>query len=420
MQFAIALLVLLAAACALSSLVTQGQSYTWYAARYSERMAAIILALQLDDAYHSWWFLLLNSFLVLNLILCNGKSLPGLLKQYREMGELPAQRPGVEREGITEPEAVFRAMGMPHPRRGVSAEGKEVLYAHRNRVGIWGAWVCHLGILLLILGFSLGQMTKEEYVVYGVPGQLRRVGDTNLVVGIDDFRVELREDDTVEQYTAEITVYDLTREGDPGESAGISVNHPATLHGMRFYQNSTGWAARVQITKAGEPLQDTVLCAGEYLPVEDMPQLVVYFNAFYPDYVLIKGQGPATQSGKLNNPGYLYSVYYQGEILGMNVLTGEDTLTIDDYEVVFSEPQSYTLIQAKRDNYTWLALAGGLVTTLGLILAFYLQPRRLWAIREGERWRLCGLSRKGGVLFAEELDVAIKSTEKGELPHAES
>ena len=47
MRFAIALLALLAAACSLGSLVTQGQSYAWYAQRYSERAAALILALVL-------------------------------------------------------------------------------------------------------------------------------------------------------------------------------------------------------------------------------------------------------------------------------------------------------------------------------------------------------------------------------------
>ena len=40
MQFAVILLGILAAACAASSFVTQGQTYAWYASRYSERKAA--------------------------------------------------------------------------------------------------------------------------------------------------------------------------------------------------------------------------------------------------------------------------------------------------------------------------------------------------------------------------------------------
>ena len=63
MPFAITLLVLLAAACAFSSTVSQGQAYEYYAAQYGERTAGLILALHLDDAFHSWWFIGLSAFL---------------------------------------------------------------------------------------------------------------------------------------------------------------------------------------------------------------------------------------------------------------------------------------------------------------------------------------------------------------------
>ena len=122
--------------------------------------------------------------------------------------------------------------------------------------------------------------------------------------------MDLRPDDTVEQYTADITVTDAS--GAEARSAEISVNNPATLFGMKFYQNSTGWAARMNVAKDGEPIQKEILCAGEYLRMADKPDLVIYLNAFYPDYVLTPGVGPSTASVHLTNPAYLYSVYYQG------------------------------------------------------------------------------------------------------------
>ena len=83
-----------------------------------------------------------------------------------------------------------------------------------------------------------------------------------------------------------------------------------------------------------------------------------------------------TASGVVRNPAYLYTVYYQGQILGMNVLVGDEPLTIDDYVVTFTEPQSYTLIQIKKDSFTWLAFVGGIVTLAGLFLAFYRFPAK--------------------------------------------
>ena len=81
MRFAIILLVIMAAACSVGSLVTQNQTYAWYAARYSERTAALIVALHLDDAFHSWYFILISAFLCLNLLLCNVIRLPSLIKR---------------------------------------------------------------------------------------------------------------------------------------------------------------------------------------------------------------------------------------------------------------------------------------------------------------------------------------------------
>ena len=45
MPFAITLLVLLAAACAMSSAIPQGATWEQYAVQYGERTAALILAL---------------------------------------------------------------------------------------------------------------------------------------------------------------------------------------------------------------------------------------------------------------------------------------------------------------------------------------------------------------------------------------
>ena len=54
--------------------------------------------------------------------------------------------------------------------------------------------------------------------------------------------------------------------------------------------------------------------------MKDKEDLVVYFQAFYPDYVQKEGSMPQSASDEVRNPAYLYQVYYQGQILGMNVL----------------------------------------------------------------------------------------------------
>ena len=411
MTFAVILLVILAAACVLASFITQGQSYEWYASAYSESAAAWIMAFRLDDAFHSVWFIAVSVILCVNLLLCNVIRLPQLIKRTRAEGSAEAAMQtdtNISAQGIEDPLPVFSRLHLPAPKQS-EVDGKTVLFASKNRIGLWGAWICHIGILLLIAGFSLGQMTHVEYTVYGVPGQSKTIGDTSLVLTIDDFRIGLREDDTVEQYTSDVTVRDLSgKNGTEGQSASVSVNHPATLFGLRFYQNSTGWAANISVTKNGEPLESETVCVGEGLHMADQTDLVVYFNAFYPDYVFDAENGPMTASGALKNPAYLYSIYFQDQPVGMNVLMPDETIRINDYTITFSDPQNYTLIQIKKDSFTRAALVGGLLTMAGLFLALYLFPTKAWAVQnEDGSWTVSGASKKRGSLFAEDFERAV-------------
>lgn len=412
MPFAIALLVLLAAACAFSSTVTQGQSYEYYNAQYGERTAGLILALRLDDAFHSWWFIGLSAALCLNLLCCNLIRLPLLLKRSRAFANpesFISSGSGVTEACGSEPEKLLKALGMPDAKEMKTADGRRILFSVRNRPGLWGAWVCHLGILLLILGFALGQMTGKQFTVYGLPGQTKPLGDTGLLVTVNDFQAEVREDGSAEQFTADLTAEDPA--ADTRESASVSVNAPASMYGYKFFQNSYGWGADIRITKDGQPLQTEAVCAGDFLAVKDKPELVIYFQAFYPDYVLIEGSGPSSQSMLPKNPAYLYRVYYQNQLLGMNALQGNEELTIDEYTVVFENPRYYTLLAVKRDHFTWLVLIGGIITLAGLVLAFYLCPAAVCAVKEENGiWRVRAKSSKGGVLFRETFEKAAEES----------
>ena len=411
MPFAITLLVLLAAACAMSSAIPQGATWEQYAVQYGERTAGWIVGLQLDDAFHSWWFIGLSAFLCLNLLCCNLTRLPSLLKRVRTFGnpeKMISANATAEAQGTGDPQQMFTALRMGKPAGRKTGDGREMLFSAGNRAGFWGAWICHMGILLLILGFALGQMTAENYTVYALPGQTKPLENTGLTVRVDDFRTERTESGAVQQYTAMLTVSDP--ENHTVESGTASVNAPAALFGYKFFQNSVGWGADVTVLKNGEVLQKDSLCAGEYIPVKDKQELVVYLQAFYPDYVQMTGMSPMTASEELNNPAYLYRIYYKGELLGMNALMSGEEVTIDEYTVRFDHPRNYTLLAVKRDRFTFLVLLGGLITLAGLVLAFWVQPRAVWAVREDNGWHVYGMNRKGGALFRDEFGKAAAAT----------
>lgn len=413
MGFAVGLLVILAAACALSSLVEQGLSREAYTARYGEGMANLILALGADDAYHSIWFIALSGFLCLNLLLCSVTRFTSFLRRWRQEKN-PAE---VNRSGelgdlkTSRPEQVFAAMGLK-PEKCTDETGREALYASGNRAGVWGAWVCHAGVLLLIAGFALGQLTLRETVIWGAEGDTRSLADTGLEIRIDAFRTETREDHSILQYVTEITVTDPAS----GESrqASVRVNSPAEAGGYRLYQNNTGPAVRVTVRRGGEEIQRGTLLpqqsmAESVMGLADQPEAALYFA----------GIRTMREEGLEDRNVYFYDLYRNGRLEESWYFLGEGRVTVGEDEITFT-PVPFTLLVARQDRFALLALAGGLVTLAGLAMAFLLQPKALWAVREEDgSWTVRGRCRKGLALMKERAEEAVRAAETEGNGHAE-
>ena len=255
MKCAIVLLLILALACTTGSFIPQGKETIYYIENYQEQISGAILLLGLNDVFHCGWFIALTLFLCANLLCCNVLRFSGIMHRFRTgytLEKALKSWDGHAAGTVQSPELLFHHMGFRKFWKE-ETDGRACVYSVRNRAGLWGAWLCHLGMLIIIAGFGLGQLYQSEYTVYGVPGQTKPIGDQGYELTIDNFEIELREDDTVEQYTADITVVD-TNSGSR-KSGTICVNQPVTLFGMKFYQNSTGWAASVTVCRAEEQIQ---------------------------------------------------------------------------------------------------------------------------------------------------------------------
>lgn len=328
MPFSFILLVLIIAACVAGSVIPQGAAAAVYTARYGDLWGGVIQWLRLDRVFTCWWFIALAALLCLNLILCSISRFP----------------------------AVFRAW---------KAAGK-------REFGIWGSWLTHLGILLMIVGFAAGQLLASEATAYGIPGSTQPLEDTGLTLTIDGFDVALREDNTVEQYTAALTVTNAAGETCSGTA---SVNHPFQAFGYSFYQDSMGWACYVDIRKDGDSAVKTdLICAGEYTFPNDLPSLVLLFNKFYPDLARNPDGFLYTATPQLSNPHFLYTVYFDGGPLDMNLARPGETIRAGNYTFTMYDPVEYTLIVAKTDPTAWLVGVSSAVLLAGLFLSFYVRP----------------------------------------------
>jgi len=415
MQLAVVLLLVLTLACVLGSIVPQGSPEAYYQVEYGPFWAWWILFLQLDRVFSCWWFLLLTAFLCVNLVLCSILRFPALLKRWKTEFCLEKRlREGREdfslslAECAAPVEEIFVRAGFHRVQWNAEKENA-LCYAVRNRGGVWGSWLCHAGILMIIAGFFLGQLLSLETYVYGFPGDMLPVEGTPYAIGIDDFSVALREDYTVEQYTASLTVTN----GETGKSVSgtAQVNHPMDAFGLRLYQNSTGWSANVSVYRNGVLLETKRLCAGEYLTASDDAELALLFEKLYPDYAVTE-EGRKSLTPEIKNPFAQFSVYYQSQFVTSDVIRLGNRVLAGEYAFVFSDPQEYTLIQVLRDPMLWLTALGGAVTLLALLLCFYLRTEELWTVkREGETL-LCGRSRRGAEILRQRVEAALRETQK--------
>lgn len=405
MKCAIVLLVILAATCTVGSLIPQGEVAAYYTNAYPKWAGNIILATGLDDMFSAWWFILIAALLCLNLALCSILRFPQLKKQYRNAFTLQArQKSGhatksflwVPREDSAG-ERVFLSLHF----RKVQRDESGSRYAVRNRIGIWGSWICHLGMIAVMIGFGIGQKYMLDTHVYGVPGQIKPIEGTDLSVSIDDFQVLLREDYTVEQYQADLTVTDAAS----GKSASgtTRVNVPFHAFGMDFFQNSTGWAASAKVYYKDELIKEEVLCQGEFISLEE-PPLQVQMTAFYPDYYN-DGTGPQTLTPLLKNPVVIYTIYYDGNFFQMDAIGTGLPIQIDDYRFIFENPRQYTLIQVVKDPTMLYVGLGGILMLLGIALAFFCRIEEVWMCEEAKgQVRVYCRSVKGAELFADAVE----------------
>ena len=277
--------------------------------------------------FGSWWVRAVAAVLCLNLLLCSVRRLPVSVSNYRR--------------------------------------------AEKRRIGAFGTWLCHLGMLLVIAGFMAGDILSEDYTVYGIPGSMQPVADTGLWLRIDDFEIRMRDDFTVEQYIADLTVLNAGKQEQSGQA---SVNYPMNAFGYAFYQDSTGWANYIDIYKDDVFMRSDIVCAGEYAYPDDRPELQVLFNKFYPDFI---SDGPGNYSSAtplLNNPRSLFTVYYNGEIKGMDLAAMGVAVRVNEYDFVFRDPTEYTLIVIRRDPTAKLVGAAAVIMLAGIFMAFYWRP----------------------------------------------
>ncbi|MFZ5967382.1 MAG: cytochrome c biogenesis protein ResB [Bacillota bacterium] len=391
MKFGLILLGILGIMSAVGSLIPQGREISFYSKNFSPIKAKIILSLKLDNLYHSPFFMILFSALCLNLFLCSVSRVGTILKNlknmpgYETMKKLQScdlKKRDVDNNTM---QGIFEEYGFKS--FSVKAEGDKKIYSGRKSpAGYLGSWLIHLGILVVILFYAYGQSTYFTTAVYGTVGISSRIEGTELEAKINSFHIRYRADGSVEQYVTNLDL--LKKDHTVLKSADISVNKPMNYKGYNFYQTSTGWTAAVRLLKNNKLLTEQLLYEGEVIEVPE-ENIAVQFSKFYPDFS-VSQVGFYSKSDEPNNPIVLYTLFYRGRRVGMDIVAPGSQAAWNEYQILFEKPQRYTYLQVNKMNGKLGALAGALLMTAGLVFAFYLKPQELVIVEHMDKIHIYG------------------------------
>jgi len=387
---------------------------------------------ELNDLYHSWWFLLLLVLLSLNLTACTIDRLPRIytialkpnrrlddkvMRGLRHVLKLPfAGEPAQEAARLG---AAFKVRGF-EPVTDKAEDGTYYLFAERGRYSRFGVYVVHAALLLILGGGIMGRLWGYE----GTINVFQDNGTFNFVylktgdgaaykhdlpstARVTDFRHTTYKDGSDKGFESDLEI--LGPGGKVLHKQTISVGHPMSWAGWTYYQASYEQAkdrsvAQLSVVDKATGAQHTF----KVRPGDTFgPQKGVQFQIldYQPDF---SGLGPAvhlmrTEGGKGKADFWVFQ----------NRPDFDRTNRDGAYGLAFQgiKPMFYSGLQIARDPGARLVFAGCFLMFAGLFVAFYTSHRRLWARVGPGEVVVAGAAHKNHSAFArvfESLEAAVR------------
>ncbi len=294
MNLAISLLVVLAIASIIGTVLKQNQPYTDYQIKFGTFWFDLFRSLGLYDVYSATWFLLILAFLIISTTTCVGRNTPGILREIRHFRE-NIQEKSIramkhqftlnseldQNQSLSLAQKILAAQGFKT--RQKQANDHVVVAGMKGRANHWGYWLTHVGMIVILLGGLLdsrlplmiaewqGKLAPETRNIpssevpaisqlpasnssyrgsVDIPEGSRAniiflpVRDGYLVqhlpfqVEVKDFRVEHYSTGMPKSFESDLVIHDKDL-SKPLETT-ISVNHPLVYKGVSIYQANFG------------------------------------------------------------------------------------------------------------------------------------------------------------------------------------
>jgi cytochrome c biogenesis protein len=403
LKLAIALLFFIVLLSIAGSIIPQQEASLEFIRRLPPGWAAVLQKMQFLDLYHSIWFFLLLGLLSLNLVICSLNRFPVTWKSFRakafpdtftSLENLPASAILMTEERH---ERALQRMEALLARKYRKAEKKETsqgtfLHAERGRFSLFGVYIIHLSILIIIAGAVVGSIVGFNGFVKVAEGEsvdtihLKGNGGEkklNFSIRCDRFSVNYYEDGLPMEYRSDLT---FLKNDSIAYHGSLLVNHPITFEGIRFYQASYGTMSGGKITltfrKSGGKKQRVTISSGDAF---ELPEGRAQIRLLRVEENLMQ-MGPAVKLNvRSSNRDIQFWVFKEiEEIKKINpgILTYVPLLNPGLFKpYIFSldhmDRKYYTGLQVTYDPGIPIVAAGAFLLFAGFMVVFFISHRQI-------------------------------------------
>ncbi len=368
MRFGIFLLILVALCCVAGSLIPQEREAAWYVQQYGATHVTI-LALQLNNIYKSWYFILITALLCLNLTLCSVIRIRSVVKAAKGETQRAA---GMRDTMLLSPDELDTLREHLLKKRCESEQIGEVTVYRKRGYGRYGSFLLHLSILLVVLFGALTLYTPKVTDMSCLPGESLHLED-GTEIAVKDFQIE----DESGRIDYQSTVMVVLPGGKASGWQTVKVNYPLSCGRYKIYQNTYATAGSVTVTNLATGGQDDILLT-ELVMLSLDGMHGIWFEALYPD-IIVEPDGTATlvtaTAGRYPNPVYEILVADGAQFSPMFAFPG-DEIEAGGLRFHFNEPVEYPGLRIKKVSVLAqdLLIAAFVLMTLALFITFFLPP----------------------------------------------
>ena len=396
------------------------------------KLGDLYYRLGLADTFTSWWFLVLVLMMAISLIIV---SIDRGVPLYRSLKNQPVARKVIairsdrlyaNKEGASEADLTALGESLKKHRYKIRQENGALL-AEKGRFPRFGAYIIHLGLIIIILGVFSRLIPGWYYtdMVWLKEGERKDIPEVGFSVQNNGFELEYYPDsDRVKKYETDAVVYELGS-NEPAAKKHLIVNDPLNFKNTLIFQNSFDpnpmfKSAKMElIEKATNKSLGTFEIdfndpTAEYKVGDFKLKMINYF----PDIQIDKDKGVFTKSRDPYNPGIMFEITGPGYeepskqwMLPMAPFV--EQMLGQEYKFTLKfVPDSLQLfhmtgLRLEKDLGVPIVYFGLAVVLWGLVLVFYFQHRRVWARLEEGVLHIGGNANKNWLGMTKEFNRAL-------------